>query len=66
MTQRLRVLREWKWSSYPAYAGHVAAPQWLSREVLGRLCDGRNSKEQQAALRQYTEKALGQGLAERP
>jgi hypothetical protein len=66
VAQRLRVLREWIWSSYPSYGGYVAAPQWLSREVLGRLCGGRNTKEQQAALRRYTEEGLRQGLPERP
>ena len=63
---RLRTLREWKWSSYPAYAGYVSTPSWLTGEVLGRLCGNRTVQERRAALRAYTEQAVRQGLAERP
>jgi putative transposase len=66
VAERLRVLRQWKWSSYPAYAGYAPAPDWLTREPLGHLCGGRSGKERQAALRAYTEQALRQGLPERP
>ena len=49
VAQRLQVLREWKWSSYPAYAGYVRAPSWLAGEVLGRVCGGRTEKARRAA-----------------
>jgi hypothetical protein len=64
--ERLGVLRTWRWSSYPAYAGWVAVPSWLSAEVLGRSCGGRTAAEERAALRAYTESAAREGLPERP
>jgi len=66
VAQRLRTLRQWKWSSYPAYAGYASAPGWLTRQVLGRLCGGRTAQEHRAALRAYTEQSVRQGLPERP
>jgi len=66
VAERLRVLRQWKWSSYPAYAGYAAAPEWLTRGPLGGLCGGRSHRERQAALREYTEQAVRQGLPDRP
>ncbi|MBC7772117.1 MAG: transposase [Pyrinomonadaceae bacterium] len=66
VAQRLEVLRNWQWSSYPAYAGYATAPEWLSQEVLGSMCGGRTRKERQKALRTYTEKAVREGLPERP
>jgi putative transposase len=66
VAERLATLRTWKWSSYPAYAGQAVAPRWLYCEVLGSLCGGRSVKERQAALREYTEQAVREGLPERP
>jgi len=66
VAERLATLRNWKWSSYPAYAGYTDAPNWLTCEVLGSLCGGRSLKERQAALRQYTEEAVREGLPEKP
>jgi len=66
VAERLRVLREWRWSSYRAYAGYGAGPEWLWREPLGRVCGGRSASERRAALRQYHEEALRQGQMERP
>ena len=64
--ERLRVLRTWRWSSYPAYAGGAPRPRWLVSEVLGRLCGGRTAAERRAALRAYTESAVREGLTESP
>ena len=66
VAERLATLRQWRWSSYRAYAGYCAAPAWLTCDVIGRLCGGRSKKERQAALRAYTEGAVRDGLAERP
>jgi putative transposase len=66
VSQRLRVLRQWRWSSYPAYAGYVEAPLWLETQVLGSLCGGRSDRERRAALRAYTEEAVREGLPESP
>ena len=66
VAERLRSLREFRWSSYPAYAGDVAAPPWLTLEPLGKLCGGRTKREQQAALRQFTEQAVTAGRLASP
>jgi putative transposase len=66
VAERLALLRNWKWSSYRAYAGYGPAPDWLHREPVGRLCGGRTRQEQQQALRHHTEEALRQGIIERP
>src|SRR5439155_8307809 len=62
----LKQLRQWRWSSYRAYAGYATAPAWLVRQPLDRLCGGRTEQERVAALRQYTEEPLRQGISERP
>ena len=66
LAARLAVLRTWKWSSYRVFAGYCEPPEWLTRDVVGRLCGGRSTKERQAALRAYTELAIREGLAESP
>ena len=66
LARRLALLRQWRWSSYRAYAGYVAPPVWLWREPLGRLCGGRSEAERCAAMREYTEGAVRQGVVERP
>jgi REP element-mobilizing transposase RayT len=63
--KRLELLRGWRWSSYRAYAGYESGPAWLEREPLGRLCGGRTREERQRALREYTERAVRQGMTER-
>ena len=66
VTERLRVLREFRWSSYRAYAGYCSGVGWLWRQPLDRLCGGRSEQERRAALREYTEQAVRQGVLERP
>ena len=66
VAQRLRVLREFRWSSYPGYAAYKPPLPWVWREPLARLCGGNNPDEQAAALRAYTEKAVLQGALEPP
>ena len=66
VSERLRVLREFKWSSYRGYAGDGAPLSWVWREPLGRLCGGSTGEERRAALREYTERPLPQGTLERP
>jgi REP element-mobilizing transposase RayT len=61
IAERLRLLREYRWSSYRAYAGYGAALAWLCREPLARLCGGRGEVARRDALRQYTEQAVRQG-----
>ena len=63
---RLRVLREFRWSSYRSYAGYCAPLTWVCREPLARLCGGRTEQERKEALREYTEAVVRQGTVERP
>jgi hypothetical protein len=62
VAQRLEQLREFRWSSYRAYAGYQAGVGWLWREPLDRLCGGKSGPERQQALRQYTEQPVRQGV----
>jgi len=66
VADRLRLLREYRWSSYRGYAGYCEALGWVCREPLARLCGGRTEPERRAALREYTEQAVRQGAMERP
>jgi putative transposase len=64
--QRLVVLREYRWSSYRAYAGYEPEPEWLVTELVGSLSGGRTTAERQRALRKMTEDAVREGMPERP
>jgi putative transposase len=66
IANRLRRLREYRWSSYRGYAGYCAPLSWVCGQPLDRLCGGRGESERQAALREYTEQAVRQGSVERP
>ena len=63
---RLSRLRQYRWSSYRSYAGYERGVQWLWRQPLDRICGGRSEAERCAALRQYTEQPVRQGVLERP
>jgi len=66
IAEGLRVLREYRWSSYRGYAGYCVALNWICDEPLSRLCGGRGEAERKAALREYTEQAVRQGTIEPP
>jgi REP element-mobilizing transposase RayT len=66
VAERLRVLREYRWSSYRGYAGYEQPLSWVWRRPLASLCGGNTREERVAALRQYTEGALRQGVIEPP
>ncbi len=66
VAQRLRTLREYRWSSYPGYAGYRQPLAWVWREPLGRLCGGNTDEQRRAALREYTEGPARQGVLEPP
>ena len=66
VSERLRVLREYRWSSYRGYAGYGAPLGWVCTEPLSRLCGGVNDSERRAALRAYTEQPVRQGTVECP
>ena len=46
IAMRLKSLREYEWSSYPAYAGYKQRPTWLvTEEILGRAaCKGEDGQ----------------------
>ena len=55
--ERRKRLRGWRWSSYPAYAGLVKAPAWLSEEqILGEL--GGRVGECRLSYRRFVEEGL--------
>jgi hypothetical protein len=66
VAERLSRLREFRWSSYRAYAGYGTGAGWLWRQPLDRICGGKSESERRAALRQYTEQPVRQGTLERP
>ena len=66
VAERLRLLREYRWSSYPGYAGYSQPLSWVTREPLARLCGGSTEEQRRAALREYTEGPVRQGVFESP
>jgi REP-associated tyrosine transposase len=66
VAERLQVLRDYRWSSYPGYAGYRQPLNWACREPLARLCGGHTDEERCAALREYTEQAARRGAIEPP
>jgi len=60
VAQRLKKLREYRWSSYRAYAGYVGAPDWLTTaEVWGRAA--RKRSERAAAYRRDAQERSAEG-----
>ena len=64
VAERLRVLRSYRWSSYGAYAGRSAAPDWLTTETLLGAAGGQSQPECRRALRAYHEGPLREGRLE--
>jgi putative transposase len=65
VAERLRVLRDYRWSSYRAYAGLEVSPDWLTQEALLEASGGRNAGERRKAFLQYHEAPLREGRLER-
>src|SRR5688572_9758722 len=64
--RRLETLREFRWSSYPAYVGQSRAPAWLSWEaILERMGQG-SLTVRQRHYREYVEAAAREGLPSTP
>ncbi len=66
VSERLRVLRNYRWSSYRGYAGYCAPLCWVCAEPLSQLCGGRTESDRRAALREYTQHPVLQGTLECP
>ena len=60
-TERLRRLREYRWSSYRAYAGYAPAPGWLEVNELLQQAH-RELSRRQAAYRLDARRMLCQGV----
>jgi putative transposase len=65
VAERLRVLRNYRWSSYRSYVGLAACPGWLTREALLGASGGRTAEEQRRAFEAYHETPLREGRLER-
>ena len=64
--ERVRRLREYRWSSYRAAVGLAPAPGWLAVDVALELMGGRDRRERQQRYREYVEAALRDGLPASP
>ena len=68
VARRLKTLRQYKWSSYRAYAGYEPAPKWLtSSELLGRAArePSRQVAQYRADVRERLSKGVDPGNSER-
>jgi REP element-mobilizing transposase RayT len=63
IAERLKRLREYRWSSYGDYAGYRAAPKWLSCEAL-RSRAARGTEGKAKAYRRFVEDYVRQGVEE--
>ncbi len=61
--KRLETLRSHPWSSYPAYAGYVEPPTWLTCAELWRRCADKG-KDPKKEYREWIEDYVRQGVAE--
>ncbi len=61
VTERLRRLRAYRWSSYRAFAGYCAAPTWLTTEALWRRAH-KDVARQRAAYRTEIRARLARGV----
>jgi putative transposase len=63
--ERLKVLRDFRWSSYPAYVRRQEPPKWLDRKlILERSCRG-SLADQEQAYRKFVEQAIRDGHEDR-
>ena len=62
--ERIKMLRAYRWSSYPVYAGR-ASPPWLHCESVLELL-GSGKGDRRAAYCEYVESAIREGMPERP
>jgi len=65
VAERLHLLRQYRWSSYRAYAGRAEAPEWLTTKRLLAL-GGATRRDQCRAYRRFAEEPVRQGVLENP
>ena len=66
VARRLKVLRDYPWSSWRAYAQLDRGPAWLTRDRIEAGCGGKSRQAQLAALMEYTEAPIRQGRLDNP
>ena len=65
--QRVKELRQYRWSSYRAYVGLEKPPKWLEVRSVLELGGWRGSlARKQKAYAQYVEESIREGLEEKP
>lgn len=64
--ERVRRLREYRWSSYRAYIGVESAPSWLTCGRVLSFAGTRTMAEGRENYRKSTEEAVREGLPEAP
>lgn len=64
--ERVRQLRAYRWSSYRAYVGLAARPEWLMTERVLALCGDGTTAKGRAKYREFVEVAVREGLTESP
>jgi len=63
ITRRLKTLRGYRWSSYPAFAGYRSVPEWLCTAELWRRVSG-NRNDGTNAYRKWIEEYVRQHVKE--
>jgi len=64
--ERIRRLREYRWSSYRAYVGLAERPGWLVTEAVLGMCGGGTGARGREQYREFVEGAVRDGLVESP
>ncbi|MFH0907222.1 MAG: transposase [bacterium] len=64
--RRVKVLRQFRWSSYACYIGRKPVPSWLTVEPVLGVGAGGNPAEQRRAYRLHVERLLGEPRIENP
>lgn len=59
LEERLKRLREYRWSSYQAYAGRQKPPSWLACAPILAFCGSRRPTEQRREYRRFVESGVG-------
>lgn len=61
MRERLRRLREYRWSSYRAYAGFERGPKWLTTERVLEMLGAGTEQDRREQYREFVESAAREG-----
>jgi REP element-mobilizing transposase RayT len=64
VAERLACLRQYRWSSYRAYAGYSSMPRWVDAQSLFPLAGTKGEQDVRRALRNYHEEPLREGRLE--